>query len=39
MMGTFLVITVALVIGVFIADLTYSRIDPRISAGESDEAY
>ena len=39
MMGTFLVITVALVIGVYIADLTYSRIDPRISAGESDEAY
>ena len=39
MMGTFLVITVALVIGVFVADLTYSRIDPRISAGESDEAY
>lgn len=39
MMGTFLVITVALVLGVFIADLTYSRIDPRISAGESDEAY
>jgi len=39
MMGTFLVITVALVVGVFIADLTYSRIDPRISAGESDEAY
>ena len=39
MMGTFLVITVALVVGVYIADLTYSRIDPRISAGESDEAY
>ena len=39
MMGTFLVITVALVVGVFVADLTYSRIDPRISAGESDETY
>ena len=39
MMGTFLVITVALVLGVFVADLTYSRIDPRISAGESDETY
>jgi peptide/nickel transport system permease protein len=36
MMGTFLVITVALVIGVYIADLTYSKIDPRISQGESD---
>ena len=39
MMGTFLVITVALVLGVYVADLTYSRIDPRISAGDSDEAY
>ncbi|WP_458210551.1 ABC transporter permease [Haladaptatus sp. NG-SE-30] len=36
MMGTFLVITVALVIGVYIADLTYSKIDPRISRGDSD---
>lgn len=39
MMGTFLVITITLVIGVFIADLTYSRIDPRISQGDSSEAY
>ena len=39
MMGTFLVITVTLVIGVFIADLTYGMIDPRISAGGSNEAY
>ncbi|WP_135365615.1 ABC transporter permease [Halosimplex halophilum] len=39
MMGTFLVITVALVIGVYIADLTYSLIDPRISSGDSSEAY
>jgi peptide/nickel transport system permease protein len=39
MMGTFLVITVALVLGVYVADLTYSKIDPRISAGGSDEAY
>jgi peptide/nickel transport system permease protein len=39
MMGTFLVITVALVLGVYVADLTYSKIDPRISAGDSDEAY
>ncbi|WP_435361782.1 ABC transporter permease [Haloarchaeobius sp. DFWS5] len=36
MMGCFLVITVTLVLGVFIADLTYSLIDPRISAGDSD---
>jgi len=39
MMGTFLVITVALVIGVYVADLTYGKIDPRISAGDSSEAY
>ncbi|QLH79729.1 ABC transporter permease [Halosimplex rubrum] len=39
MMGTFLVITVALVIGVYVADLTYSMIDPRISSGDSSEAY
>ena len=36
MMGTFLVITVALVIGVYIADLTYGMIDPRISRGDTD---
>ncbi|WP_123539334.1 ABC transporter permease [Halosimplex salinum] len=39
MMGTFLVITVALVVGVYIADLTYGKIDPRISKGDSSEAY
>jgi len=39
MMGTFLIITVALVVGVYVADLTYSKIDPRISAGDSSEAY
>ncbi|ELZ06056.1 ABC transporter permease [Natrialba asiatica] len=37
MMGCFLVITVTLVVGVYIADLTYGLIDPRISAGDSDE--
>lgn len=36
MMGTFLVITVTLVVAVYIADLTYGLIDPRISAGDSD---
>ena len=36
MMGCFLVITVTLVVAVYIADLTYGLIDPRISAGESD---
>lgn len=37
MMGCFLVITTTLVIGVYIADMTYGLIDPRISAGESNE--
>lgn len=36
MMGCFLVITVTLVVAVYVADLTYGLIDPRISAGESD---
>ena len=36
MMATFLVISIALVVGVYVADLTYSRIDPRISRGDSD---
>ncbi|WP_436923402.1 ABC transporter permease [Halosimplex amylolyticum] len=39
MMGTFLVITVALVVGVYIADLTYGKIDPRVKSGESNEAF
>lgn len=33
MMGAFIVITWAILIGVFIADLTYGFIDPRIKAG------
>ncbi|RJT07797.1 ABC transporter permease [Halococcus sp. IIIV-5B] len=36
MMGCFLVITVTLVVAVYIADLTYGLIDPRISTGDSD---
>lgn len=39
MMGIFLIITVALVLAVYIADLTYGLIDPRISSGDSSEAY
>lgn len=39
MMGIFLVFTVALVLAVFIADLTYSKVDPRVKQGESSEAY
>jgi peptide/nickel transport system permease protein len=33
MMGGFLVITVAVTVGIFIADLTYGMIDPRIQEG------
>lgn len=39
MMGVFLVITIAVVFSVFIADLTYGLIDPRVSTGDSNEAY
>lgn len=38
MMGAFLVITTAVVIGVLVADLTYGKIDPRVG-GESSEQY
>lgn len=37
MMGGFLIITIAVVIGVFIADLTYGKLDPR--AGGDHEFY
>jgi peptide/nickel transport system permease protein len=39
MMGTFILITTAVAIGIFSADLTYGRIDPRASAGETSESY
>lgn len=39
MMGIFLIITTALVLSVFIADLTYGRIDPRVKSGDSSESY
>ena len=35
MMGTFILITTAVAIGIFIADLTYGLIDPRIKTGEN----
>ncbi|WP_207586538.1 ABC transporter permease subunit [Halomontanus rarus] len=35
MMGTFMVITIAVVVGVFVADLTYGKLDPRIQTGDS----
>lgn len=39
MMGTFIVITVSVVITMFIADLSYSMLDPRIKSGDKGEAY
>ena len=39
MMGAFMVITIALVLSVYIADLTYGLVDPRIQSGDSSEAY
>lgn len=39
MMGAFILITLAVVIALFIADMTYSVIDPRVKRGESDEAF
>lgn len=39
MMGTFMVITVCVVIATFVADVTYSLLDPRIKSGDEGEAY
>jgi peptide/nickel transport system permease protein len=39
MMGTFLIIALAVLICILVADLTYSKIDPRISNQGSREAY
>ena len=39
LMGGFLVITIAVVIAILIADLTYGLIDPRAARGESHESF
>jgi len=39
MMGAFILITVAMVIGITIADLTYGWLDPRAQGGGSRESY
>lgn len=39
MMGGFIVITIAVAVSIFIADMTYSLIDPQAEAGESRETY
>lgn len=33
MMGTFIMITLAVITGLFIADLTYGKLDPRVESG------
>jgi len=38
-MGGFLLITTAVIIGVLLADLTYGFIDPRVSQGGNNEVY
>ncbi|WP_276257122.1 ABC transporter permease [Halomontanus rarus] len=40
MMGAFLIITIAVVVGIYVADLTYGKLDPRAgSGGGNREAY
>jgi len=39
MMGGFIMLTIAVVIGVLFADLTYGMIDPRAGQGANDESY
>ncbi|RQG94160.1 ABC transporter permease [Natrarchaeobius chitinivorans] len=39
MMGAFLIITIAVVLGIFVADLTYGKIDPRAGQGGNRESY
>lgn len=39
MMGGFIVITVAVSVSIFIADMTYSLIDPKAESGDSRETY
>ena len=39
MMGGFLVITVGILVGVYIADLTYGLVDPQASTGGSRESF
>ncbi|WP_129114596.1 ABC transporter permease [Halegenticoccus tardaugens] len=39
MMGAFILIAIAVTIGVFVADVTYGVIDPRAEGGEARESY
>lgn len=39
MMGAFIIVTTGVVLGVYIADLTYGKLDPRAKGGSGREAY
>lgn len=39
MMGSFILLSTVTVIGILLADLTYSRLDPRIETGDRHEAF
>jgi peptide/nickel transport system permease protein len=39
MMGGFIVVVVAIIAGVFMAELTYGRLDPRAGEGGESEAF
>lgn len=39
LMGAFLVITLSLVVGIFLADLSYGFVDPRIKTGDESESF
>ncbi|MFP8890259.1 ABC transporter permease [Natrialbaceae archaeon A-CW2] len=39
MMGTFIVLTAAMVVAIWFGDLTYGKLDPRIKTGDEGEAY
>lgn len=39
LMGGFIITTIAVILGIYVADLTYGKIDPRVTAGEERETY
>lgn len=39
LMGAFILLTIVTVIGIYIADLTYSKLDPRVETGDRQEAF
>lgn len=39
MMGAFMLLTIVTVIGIYIADLTYGKLDPRVQTGDQHESF